>query len=70
MTYLRKLRENQGKTLDEVAEAIHYDPGNLSRLERGQRRPSYTVACSLADYYKVSIDVIFGRASIPTPEVK
>lgn len=48
---LRILRMSQGKTLSEVAVAIHLDVGNLSRIERGLQVASLDVAERLAVFF-------------------
>lgn len=58
---LRDLRNKKGVSMAEVAKAIDYDQGNLSRIETGQRLPTIQVAESLADYYGVSLDDVLGR---------
>lgn len=47
---LRQLRLDRGKTLREVALAIGYDEGNLSRVERGQLR-SVDAGLALVRYF-------------------
>ena len=59
---LRTLRRDEGKTLAEVARAVRTDTGNLSRIERGQP-PQVDLARRLADYYQVSLDVIYAAVS-------
>lgn len=51
---LRELRENSGLTLAQV----DVDPGLLSRVERGERDMTMTVARTLAKTYRVSLDKI------------
>ena len=36
---IRKVRQGQDRTLDDVADAIGSDAGNLSRVERGEQWP-------------------------------
>ncbi|PEI02668.1 transcriptional regulator [Pantoea agglomerans] len=52
---LRILRMSQGKTLSEVAVAIHLDVGNLSRIERGLQVASLDVAERLAVFFEGEI---------------
>lgn len=44
---LKRRREEQGRSLRSLARSVNYDPGALSRLESGQRRPSPDLARSL-----------------------
>ena len=57
---LRELREQKGVTQKEVATAVGCTPTVYSRYERGEREPDISTLCSLADYFKVSIDSIIG----------
>lgn len=49
-TPLRALRKSRGLTLQEVANAIGTDTGNLSRIEQGAQR-SLDLARKLVDFY-------------------
>lgn len=49
-TPLRCLREQRNKTLQEVADAINTDTGNLSRIEQGKQK-SLVLATKLVDFY-------------------
>lgn len=51
MTPLRRIREKTGRKLVEVAKAVDYDAGNLSRVERGMQVPAPDIAARLAKYY-------------------
>ncbi|WP_084352570.1 helix-turn-helix domain-containing protein [Millisia brevis] len=44
---LKRRREQQDRSLRSLARAINYDPGALSRLESGQRRPPLDLARTL-----------------------
>ncbi|AEV24604.1 putative transcriptional regulator [Azospira oryzae PS] len=48
---LKQVRLKRNKTLQEVADAIGTDTGNLSRIERGQQVPSKAMAEKLAKYF-------------------
>ncbi|MEQ5126438.1 helix-turn-helix transcriptional regulator [Providencia alcalifaciens] len=50
-TPLRKIRLEKKLTISEVANAIHCDVGNLSRLERGTQAASLELAERLARFY-------------------
>jgi transcriptional regulator with XRE-family HTH domain len=45
---IRKLREAQGETLEELAFAIGTDGGNLSRIERGKQQPALNALIPIA----------------------
>lgn len=48
---LKQVRLKREKTLQEVADAVGTDTGNLSRIERGQQVPSKVMAEKLAQYF-------------------
>ena len=45
---IRELRMERGLTLDDLAKAADISASHLSRLERGQTVPSFTVAAAIA----------------------
>nr|WP_310615815.1 helix-turn-helix transcriptional regulator [Pantoea cypripedii] len=51
-TPLRAVRQAKGLTLNQVAEAIQLDVGNLSRIERGIQIASLDVAERLSIFFK------------------
>ncbi len=52
ITPLRKIRLEKQLTIAEVAAAINYDVGNLSRLERGAQTASLEIAEKLVKFYE------------------
>lgn len=50
-TPLRQARESRGLTLKEVANGVAMDPGNLSRVERGEQVPSKEIVEALAKFF-------------------
>lgn len=52
---IRALRLERGMTLDQLAAGAGISASHLSRLERGQAEPSFTVAASLAKVIGVSL---------------
>ncbi|MDF7657607.1 helix-turn-helix transcriptional regulator [Erwiniaceae bacterium L1_54_6] len=54
-TPLRAVRQAKGLTLNQVAEAIQLDVGNLSRIERGIQIASLDVAERLSVFFKGQI---------------
>ena len=44
-------RKSRGLLLEEVAEAVGTDPGNLSRIERGLQPPKKDLARALYKFY-------------------
>lgn len=52
---LRQARESRGLTLKDVANGVSMDPGNLSRVERGEQVPSKEVVEALARFFGNSV---------------
>lgn len=48
-TALRNLRTQRGLSLRQFARIVHYSPGWLSRIERGQAAPTLALARSCDD---------------------
>lgn len=48
---LRLARERCGLTLKQVADAVSMDPGNLSRVERGEQMPSKELVAALVEHF-------------------
>lgn len=53
---IRELRLERGMTLDQLSRAAGISASHLSRLERGQAEPSFTVAAALATQLGVSLN--------------
>lgn len=60
---LRELREQKGVTQKEVANAVGCTPTVYSRYEREEREPDIATLCSLADYFRVSVDSVIGYSN-------
>ncbi len=58
---LKKIRLEQGLTQQAVADGIGCSPNVYSRYEREERTPSVDVILSLADFFGVTLDYLFGR---------
>jgi transcriptional regulator with XRE-family HTH domain len=59
---LRAIREKRGLSLKTVADAVATDPGNLSRVERGEQTPSKELAeelCKYFDYALTEIEIFY-----------
>ena len=54
-TPLRKMREDNGLTISEVALAVQIDVGNLSRIERGIQVTSIETAEKISQFFKGKI---------------
>jgi transcriptional regulator with XRE-family HTH domain len=52
ITPLRRVREQRGQTIQQVAVAVGVDSGNLSRIERGVQVPGRELTEKLAKYFE------------------
>jgi len=67
---LRKVREQRGVTLTEVAQRTGISKSTLSRLENGQRRPSLELLLPLAQIYRVPLDDLVGAPEVGDPRIR
>ena len=67
---LRKVREQRGATLTEVAERTGISKSTLSRLENGQRKPSLELLLPLAQLYRVPLDDLVGAPEVGDPRIR
>ena len=59
---IRDLREDSDKTQKEIAIILNMQLTVYRRYEVGERELPLWAAIKLADYYKVSLDYLVGRA--------
>lgn len=62
---LVELRHRHGLTQEEVAEIIDVGRTTYAMYEQGHREMDYALLIRLANYYKVSLDYLFGRTDLP-----
>ena len=67
---LRKVREQRGVTLTDVARRTGISKSTLSRLENGQRRPSLELLLPLAQAYRVPLDDLVGAPDVGDPRIR
>ncbi|GAA2119709.1 XRE family transcriptional regulator [Nocardioides bigeumensis] len=67
---LRKIREQRGVTLTDVADRTGISKSTLSRLENGQRRPSLELLLPLAQLYRVPLDDLVGAPEVGDPRIR
>jgi transcriptional regulator with XRE-family HTH domain len=67
---LRKVREQRGATLTDVAERTGISKSTLSRLENGQRKPSLELPLPLAQTYRVPLDDLVGAPEVGDPRIR
>lgn len=60
---LRALRRTEGRTQDDLAQALDVTPQAVSRWENGICYPDMALLPSIANYFGVSIDELFGYKS-------
>lgn len=72
MMYLRirDLREDADLTQKQVAEYLHGNQSNYSKIERGLLELSLEDAAKLAQLYKTSVDYIIGLTDVRNPYPK
>lgn len=67
---LRKVREQRGVTLTDVAARTGISKSTLSRLENGQRKPSLELLLPLAQVYRVPLDDLVGAPDVGDPRIR
>jgi transcriptional regulator with XRE-family HTH domain len=67
---LRRVREQRGVTLTDLAEATGISKSTLSRLENGQRRPSLELLLPLAQAHRVPLDDLVGAPEVGDPRIR
>ena len=61
---LKKLRTEHRLTQSEVADILNISRAAYSMYENKKRQLNYEALCTIADYYKVSLDYLFDRTDI------
>jgi transcriptional regulator with XRE-family HTH domain len=56
---IRRLKETKKHTLKDLEDVLNINPSNLSKIERGSRKPSIEMLESLSDFYQVPITYFF-----------
>lgn len=62
---LRTLRENSGKTQEEVSNALNIARGTYTHYELGKRKPDFDILIKLAGFFNVTTDYLLGRSDLP-----
>lgn len=60
---IRQLRESAGLTQLELAKILQVSNSTLSQYENGARIPSDEMKAAIADYFRVSLDYLYGRTN-------
>ena len=61
---LRKLRKEKGNTQEELAKFLNISVQSVSKWECGDGHPDITLLPSIAAYYSVTIDTLFGISEV------
>ena len=67
---LRKLRQKQGLTQEEMAKVLGYSRQRYNFYETGKREPDNETIVKLADFFEVSTDYLLGTTDDPTSPTK
>jgi len=67
---LRRLRDDRGVTLTELAAATGISKSTLSRLESGQRKPSLELLLPIAEAHQVPLDDLVGAPEVGDPRIQ
>lgn len=60
---IKQLREGAGLTQLDLAKILQVNNSTLSQYESGARVPSDEMKASIADYFGVSLDYLYGRTN-------
>ena len=58
---LKKLREAQGLSQEDLAVALNMPRSRLGNYEQGTRQPDFETQEAIADFFNVSLDYLFDR---------
>ncbi|BCY14832.1 helix-turn-helix domain-containing protein [Actinoplanes sp. L3-i22] len=64
---LRRIRQDRGLTLDDLATATGLSVSTLSRLESGKRRPTLDLLIPLARTHRLALDHLIGAPNTGDP---
>ena len=62
-TRLKELREEKGMTQVELSEALGMSRGAIGNYESGTREPRLEDFETIADYFNIEMDYLYGRTS-------
>ena len=58
---LQRIREQRGVSRRVLSELCGMNPNQVTRYERGERKPTADALCALAEYFNVSVDYLLCR---------
>lgn len=62
---LLELRMKNGLTQEDLSQLLGVARTTYAMYEQGKRQMDYELLLKLCDYYKVSLDYLFGRTDLP-----
>lgn len=62
---IKKLRKQHKHTLQDLGDKLNFNYSNLSKIERGERKPSLDLLEQIADLYNVSVSFILDEELTP-----
>ena len=62
---LRLLRSERGVSQKQVSESLGITEVGYRNYETGRRKPTFDILPSIADFFNVSTDYLFGRSDNP-----
>lgn len=65
---LKKLRQDNNLTQDELAKKINTSRSNIANYENGKNKPSVEVLEKLSELFNVSTDYLLCKSEIKNPE--
>ncbi|WP_226085680.1 helix-turn-helix domain-containing protein [Mesobacillus sp. S13] len=67
---IRYLRTKNGHTLEELGNKLNFNYSNLSKIERGARKPTLEILEDIAKIYDVPVSFFFGETQELPEELK
>ena len=58
---IKDLRLSRNLTQEQLAQELHISRSAYALYETGKRQLGYDILCTIADFYQVNIDYLFGR---------
>ena len=62
---IKNLRFSRNLTQEQLAQQLHISRSAYALYETGKRQLGYDLLCTIADFYHVNIDYLFGRTDNP-----
>lgn len=67
---IREIRTKNGDTLEELGEKLNFNPSNLSKIERGIRKPHIELVEQISKIYDIPLTYFFGEPQEVPEELK